>query len=115
MPNCRVAAGMSLIRRFNAGTGIHRRYATKKVYISCESLGNDKALKRRAISIASRRGGSEAGKLCKTDCLKLDTSGIEPSSVELRKGGMIITQSPDLIHRRLISHGGKSNSYNRLP
>ncbi len=40
------------------------------MYISYESLGNDKALKRRAISIASRRGGSEGGNLCKTDCLK---------------------------------------------
>ncbi len=37
-----------------------------------KSLSNDKALKRRATSIASRRGGSEASNLCKIDCLKLN-------------------------------------------
>jgi hypothetical protein len=67
----RLFNALSLPELFTCGRAL-RRGATKKAHISCKSLGNDKALKRRAKVNRRWRGGSGSGNFCKADHLKLN-------------------------------------------
>jgi hypothetical protein len=68
----RLFKALSLPKLFTCGRAL-RRSATKKAHISCKSLGNDKALKRRAKVNRRWRGGSGSGNFCKARRLKLNS------------------------------------------
>jgi hypothetical protein len=69
----RLFKALSLPNLFTCGHAL-RRSATKKAHNSYKSLGNDKALKRRAKVNRRWRGGSGSGNFCKADHLKLNSS-----------------------------------------